>query len=78
MIKNTLYRVNQRLKLLEGVCGDKKIDEIHKECTHTVCYFGENMYNSVTVIQDVTYTRSSYYNNIPNCNSSVVNTPCVS
>ena len=25
-------------------------------------YFGENMYNSVTVIQDVTYTRSSYYN----------------
>ena len=33
---NTLHRVNQRLKLLERVYGDGKIDEIHKECTHTV------------------------------------------
>ena len=33
---NTLHRVNQRLKLLERVYGDGKIDEIHKKCTHTV------------------------------------------
>ena len=32
---NALHRVDQRLKLL-GVNGDEKIDEIHKEWTHTV------------------------------------------
>ena len=34
---NTLHRVNQRLKLLERLYGDGKIDEIcYKECTHTM------------------------------------------